>query len=95
MSATHTNSNFLELFGFRETAWDPIIFRKHEIRKVYVSEVNKNDISVFGIVTLRLKSGKMVVEGFGANFILTEQGLIEKYQAWFVSCTCTGATLGY
>ena len=74
-----------EIINFRNGAWDPITFRKHEILKVYVSDSSDKDVMVIGRMTFGHKNGQKVVEGYAGNFLFNDDGLIQKYQAWLVS----------
>lgn len=72
---------------FRQGAWDPINKRRHDIVKVYTSDVDENDVVVLGKVFFGHKNGQSISEDFAGNFQFSaqEKGLIQAYQAWVVS----------
>ena len=63
--------------------------RKHEILKVYVTDILGLDVFVTGTVDVSTRNGRSFDEGFTANFLLVEQEegqvLISEFRAYIVS----------
>jgi hypothetical protein len=75
----------LEIFHFREGAWDPINSRTHQVQKVYLSESNERDVVVLGTVVFRHKDGRNLTQAFAGNFVFDQDApLIQRYDAWLV-----------
>jgi hypothetical protein len=72
----------------REHAWDVITSRRHDVAKVYASDLKGLDLLLIGELTARVSSGKEAIVGFTARIIMQEtaNGLrMKRYEAWSVS----------
>lgn len=75
----------IAIINFRRASWDPVTFRDHALEKVYLSDSDHNDVVVIGKVTLGTGDGQRVEEGFAMSLLFNDDGLIRKFEAWFVS----------
>lgn len=84
------NTTRAEIRKSRQTAWDKVDFRRHEIARVFAA--NDRDFLFIGNAAFRAKNGNSFKEEFIARAIVDDpyspQPRIEYFTVWPVSNHC-------